>query len=183
MTWPTDIAAGAPPAVWLFTLDLPREDIRFMATHHDRAGWLSGMLGVATVDAGQVETFDLSDLGALGIAGYLEEAYGLSPSVLAPDADRLAALKGPVMILRTTAFGGRAVRLNPRPVLVPVGAWPEEAPPPVRFDPLPGEGARGTLQAGAGKPRMSDARMGGMVAIAALAVMFALTAVVIWIGG
>jgi hypothetical protein len=180
MTGRIDIPAREAPTVRLFTLDLPREDIRFMATHHDRAGWLAGMLGVASVDAEQVETFDLDDVGRLGIAGYLTEAYGLPEAVLAPDVERLAALTGPVMILRSGAFGGRAVRLQPRPVLAFVGAWPEDPPPPVRFEPLPANGAEGTVTA---KPRMSDARMGGMVAMGALAVMFALTAVVIWIGG
>jgi hypothetical protein len=183
MTGHIDIPAGEPATVRLFTLNLPREDIRFMATHHDRAGWLAGMLGVATVDAAQVEAFDLDDLGRMGIAGYLVEAHGLSPDLLASDADRLAALKGPVMILRSGAFGGRAVRLTPRPVLVLVGAWPEDGPPPVRFDHLPAKGAEGTIVASPVKPRMSDARMGGMVAMGALVVMFALTAVVIWIGG
>jgi hypothetical protein len=183
MTEAITIPAGGPARLLLFTLDLPREDIRFMATHHDRAGWLASMLGVATVNPAEVETFDLDDLGSLGIAGYLIEAHGLSAEVLAPDLDRLAALKGPVMILRTVAFGGRAVRLQPRPVMALAGAWSEEPPPLVRFDPLPDGGAKGARAAPTGKPRMSDARMGGMVAMGALAVMFALTAVVIWIGG
>jgi hypothetical protein len=56
-----------------------------------------------------------------------------------------------------------------------------EVVPSVRFTPLPSQSARGVLAGG--KPPMSDARMGGMVATVALLVMFGLTALVIWLAG
>ncbi|MFN4160183.1 MAG: hypothetical protein ACK4GO_17580 [Gemmobacter sp.] len=182
MTPRIDIPAHEAPTLRLFTLALPREDIRRMAAHHDRAGWLASMLGVPTLDPAQVETFDLADLGALGIAGYLAEAHGIPEALLAPDLARLGALTGPVLILRSAAFGGRAARLDPRAVLSLVATYPEDAPPLARFDALPSEGAKGTVTAPDRPPR-SAAATGGMVATIALLVMFALTALVIWIGG
>jgi hypothetical protein len=170
-----DIPADEPATVRLFALDLPREEVRRMAVQPERAGWLADLLGVARLDAGHVETFDISDLGAMGLAGYLAEAHGVDEAVLEPDRPRLAAVQGPVMILRSAAFGGRAARLRPDRALILIGAWAEAAAAPPALAPLPG----GTARAGA----RSDARTGGRVALAALAVMFALTAAVVWIGG
>ena len=47
---------------------------------------------------------------------------------------------------------------------------------------LRSDAAKGSLQ-GNGKPKKSDARIGGMIATYALLLMFALVGLMVWIGG
>jgi hypothetical protein len=144
-----------------------------------RAEAAARLLGVA-VDVAQVEVFHSDDVEAIGLAAYLTEGNAVSQAQIAADAGMLDAYRGYVLTIRSQAFGGQAAVLHPDPKLRLMGTYAETVPP-VRFDPLPTSSATGVL--GGGKPPMSDARMGGMVATVALIVMFALTAFVIWFAG
>jgi hypothetical protein len=144
-----------------------------------RAEAAARLLGVA-VDATHVEVFHSDDVEAIGLAAYLTEGNAVSQAQIAADAGMLDAYRGYVLTIRSRTFGGRAALLRPDPKARLIGTYAEEVPP-VRFDPLPTPSASGAL--GGGKPPMSDARIGGMVATVALILMFALTAFVIWFAG
>jgi hypothetical protein len=137
------------------------------------------LLGVV-VDVAQVEVFHSDDIAAIGLAAYLTEGNAVAEAQIAADAGMLDKYEGYVLTIRSQAFGGQAAVLRPDPKLRLMGTYAETVPP-VKFDPLPAASAKGVL--GGGKPPMSDARMGGMVATVALLVMFGLTALVIWFAG
>jgi hypothetical protein len=137
------------------------------------------LFGVA-VDVAEMELFHTDDIAAIGLAAYLTEGNAVAEAGIAADAERLDAYRGYVLTIRSQAFGGQAALLDPAPKARLMGTYAEVVPS-VRFTPLPSQSARGVLAGG--KPPMSDARMGGMVATVALLVMFGLTALVIWLAG
>jgi hypothetical protein len=147
---------------------------------HLRPDAAARLLGVAAVDVAQIEVFHSDDIAAIGLAAYLTEGNAVAEAQIAADAGMLDGYEGYVMIVRAQAFGEQAAVLIPAPKVRLMGTYAEEVPP-VRFDPLPTSSATGVL--GGGKPPMSDARMGGMVATVALILMFGLTAFVIWLAG
>ncbi len=138
------------------------------------------LLGVAAIDVTQIDVFHSDDIAAIGLAAYLTDGNAVAQAQIATDAGMLDAYQGHVLTLRAQAFGGQAAVLRPAPTVRLMGTYAEEVPP-VRFEPLPTSSAEGVLAGG--KPPMSDARMGGMVATLALLVMFGLTALIIWIAG
>jgi hypothetical protein len=138
------------------------------------------LLGVDGVDVAQIDLFHSDDIAAIGLAAYLTEGNAVAEAQIAADAGMLDAYQGYVLTLRAQAFGGRAVVLRSDPKVTLMGTYAEEVPP-VRFEAIPTASAKGVL--GGGKPPMSDARMGGMVATVALIIMFGLTAFVIWFAG
>jgi hypothetical protein len=137
------------------------------------------LLGVA-VDVTQMEVFHSDDVEAIGLAAYLTEGNAVSRAQIAADAGMLDDYRGYILTIRSQAFGGQAAVLRPDPKARLMGTYAEEVPP-VRFDPLPAGSAKGVVAGG--KRPMSDARMGGMVATVALILMFALTALLIWLAG
>jgi hypothetical protein len=171
-------------------------------TPAERPDPVAALLGVDALDPDFVEIFDLADLAGLGLSSYLATGNAIPEAQLAPDRARLDALQGPVLILFAAAFANRPVTLHPDPRLTLIGSYAEEIPP-VEFEPLPDAGAKGSL----GQPRSdaltsghpasqtgtaqdappvqvqkySNARMSGMVATAALLVMFAMVSLMIWI--
>jgi hypothetical protein len=144
-----------------------------------RADAAERLLGVP-VDVTQVDVFHTDDVEAIGLAAYLIEGNAVAETQIAADADMLDAYRGHVMAVRAQAFGGRAATLIAHPKARLMGSYTEETPP-VRFEPLPAQAAKGVL-AGGRAPK-SDARIGGMVATFVLLFLFALTALMIWIAG
>ena len=144
-----------------------------------RADAAARLLGVA-VDVTQIDLFHSDDIAAIGLAAYLIEGNSIAQAQIAADAGMLDICQGYLLTIRSQAFGGQAAVLSPDPRLRLLGTYAEDVPP-VRFDPLPTPSATGVL--GGGRPAMSDARMGGMVATVALILMFGLTAFVIWFAG
>ena len=139
------------------------------------------LLGWPDLDTRHTELFPIRDLTGLGLPGYLAEGLGLDEATLAPDRARLAALEGYVLIVLSRAFGDRAVTLDLPPALTLIGTYPEKTAPLV-FEPLPAGGAQEAPRTPARKS-VSDAAMSGRIAMAALLVMFALTALVVWMAG
>jgi len=180
------VPQGERNAVRVFAARLtPAELVRLrtpMSTDpapHDTAV-LAALLGVDHLAPGQVELFHSDDVAPIGLAAYLTEGTAVAEAQIAADRTRLDALEGPILIVLSAAFGGDAVTLHPDPRLTLIGMYTAEIQP-VRFEPLPGASARGTVLGKVPRPPMSHARAGGMVATAALLVMFALLAVVIWV--
>lgn len=107
--------------VRLFALDMPAERARFLR----EPGAAAQVLGVEGLDDDEVAIFPIRDLGEMGLAGYLAEGFGIDPAQLEPDRAALETLEGWVMVVRSRAFGGRAVTLRPDPAVRPIGAWVE----------------------------------------------------------
>lgn len=157
----------------VFTLNLPVADLPRL---RGNAEFLAALLGVEMVDPAGVEVFDLADLEGIGLAAYLVEGNGAAEGQIARDRARLDALKGPVLILHSVAFAGRATRMNPDPHLHLIGTYGEDLPP-LRFEPLPDAAARGPMPQG--RPVPSDMRRAARITVALLALMAVLVLAVI----
>lgn len=157
-------------AVWVFALD-----------EGDAIGVpddLAAALGVAGLDADFVEQFRADTLSEYGFSTYLTDANGMDADQVARDAAMLDALTGPVVLVFSTALPPGAVP-QPRPPLRLIGQYQETIA--LRLpEPLAARSAQGTLDS-APRKQPSEAAMMGRVAMVALLVIFALTAVVVWV--
>jgi hypothetical protein len=147
----------------------------------DAAARQCAALGVAQIDTDHTEVFPISDLGDLGLAGYLAEGGGARDEDIAANRARLAGLDGWVMLVYSQAFDGRSETLKPSPELTLIATLSQ---PGTDWS----EGQRLTSKAATEAPsapakRPSDAAMSGRVATVTLLVLFALTAVMVWISG
>ena len=160
--------------VRVFTLAVPPDDLHRLRS--DPAA-IAALLGTATINPHYMDLFDVADVQAIGLAQYLIDGNGVAEPQIAADKPTLDAIRGPVLILTSGAATGT---LTPAPQLSLIGTYAEDTPP-IIFEPLPTDSAKGlTAQ---GKPPMSDARIGGMVATVALIVLFAITGLMIWLAG
>lgn len=125
MSDPLQVRPGETRVVRVFHLDLPREQIRFV---REEPAALADLLGLAALDPAQADLLTIADLEGVGLAGYLTEGMGISAADLAADADRLTALEGHVLVVRSAAFGGAGARLAPRPGVRLVAHYGELAP-------------------------------------------------------
>ncbi|QYX57461.1 hypothetical protein K1T73_03415 [Roseovarius sp. SCSIO 43702] len=165
----------------VFSIDLPPEEIPAF-TERDGDDWpLRAALGAGTLDPEHVEVFPVSDLTGVGLSGYLNEGLGVAEADLAADRARLDGLTGHVLIVRSRAFEGREQHIMPQPPLRWIGTWREESAP-VQFEPLPSESAAPSdvPPPDPARPERSDAAISGRVAMIALLVIFAMTALMIW---
>jgi hypothetical protein len=152
MTDPIAIPVAERHHLRLFAMDLPKPDLDRLsrpdptntAATATRADLLAALLGVATIDADFVEVFDVADLADLGLAGYLAEGGNIPEVQIAPDRDRLDAVRGAVIVLFSRATRGEGVTLYPDPRLTLIGTYVEDVPP-VFFEPLPTAATEGTL--------------------------------------
>lgn len=176
------IKSGEHGVVRLFAVDLPAEEIAAF-TRRNGTWPLRDSLGAERLDPDKVEVFDVADLSGVGLAGYLEEGMGIAPEQIAPMRAQIDALRGAVLVLPSSAFGGTEQTLAPRAPLRLVARFSEEREP-VSFDPLPDESAQPTAPAPPARPEpkaASDAAMSGRVAMIALLVLAVLVAVMVWI--
>ncbi|MFT6456824.1 MAG: hypothetical protein ACJARR_000169 [Pseudophaeobacter arcticus] len=104
-----EIPAEERGVIRVFDLDMVPEQARFLR----EPGALAQVLGIDEIDLDHVEIFPVSDLEELGLVGYLIQGCGIAETAITPDRDRLAAVQGHVLLLRSRAFGGAARRLTP----------------------------------------------------------------------
>lgn len=115
------VPAGERDVLRLFALNMPAEQARFLS----EPGAVDQMLGVADLDPTQIEIIAISDLEQLGLAGYLTDGCAVPASQI--NRAELDALAGHVLLLRSRAFGGRALTLKPTPQLAFVASYTEPA--------------------------------------------------------
>lgn len=116
-----EIPAQERGVIRIFDLEMPAEQALFL----QEPGALAQLLGIDDIDLSHVEIFPVSDLDELGLAGYLLQGCGLTEAQITPDRDRLSALTGHVLLLRSRAFGDRALRLTPAAQIIPVASYGE----------------------------------------------------------
>jgi hypothetical protein len=139
------------------------------ALRHADPAQVAALFGLSQIDPTQVEIVDTDDLPELGLAAYLTEGDAAAEAQIAADRARLDALRGHVLTVTSAAFPKLPVTLNPVSALSLIGTYAEDMTP-VRFDPLPSEGAKGTRgTAGAAAARAPRRGRGALLVIAALA--------------
>ncbi len=147
------------------------------ALRHADPARVAALFGLSEIDPAEVEIVDTDDLSDLGLAAYLIEGDAAAESQIAADRDRLDALRGHVLTLRSAAVPTKPVTLHPVPALTLVGTYAEDVPP-VRFDPLPSDSARGSLKP-RGQGPVEPARGGKGLWLLAAAVLFFVLLVVL----
>ncbi len=121
---PIEIPATEHGVLRLFALDMRPEQAAFL---RDEPGALAQILGVADLDMAQADLFAVSDLEEMGVIGYLHDGCGVTLADLEPDRDRLQALEGQMLLLRSRAFGGTDTRLTPASQVSLVATYSEAA--------------------------------------------------------
>lgn len=135
---------------------------------------VAAMLGVEFLDLAHVDVIQVKDLQGLGLRGYLVSGMGISEDQIGPEANRDS---GMVALLRSAAFSGRRAEVIPAPGVRHLATYVERrAETPERE--LRSVSAGGIVS---GKPVPSQGAILGKVAMIALLVIFALTALMVWI--
>lgn len=130
MSDPLNVSSGERGMVRVFTTDLEPEGNAAITPAN-----VQKLLGRdVALDPKKVEVFPARIIEALGLPMYLQEGYGVPAQDMAGKAAVLEALKGLVILIPSSAFLGRDVRLNPNPALRFIAAFQEErSAPPVRM--------------------------------------------------
>lgn len=138
-----EITSASRGQVWVFAVDIDATEIKtFTAKNGD---WpMARALGVETLETEHVEVFPVTDLEGVGLVGYLEQGLGVAEDQLDGLRARLDGIKGVVMVLTARAFGNDTVVLTPSAPLRLVASFSEDRPP-VQFEPLPSDAAKGTV--------------------------------------
>ncbi|WP_170474793.1 hypothetical protein [Ruegeria arenilitoris] len=103
----------------LFHLDMRPEEAKFLR----EPGAVDQVLGVTGLDAEQIDIFPVSDLEDLGLYGYLLDGCGISDDQL--NREKLGAIEGWVLVVRSAAFRGREATLTLDPRVRLVGLFTE----------------------------------------------------------
>lgn len=170
---PMQVRPGEKGLVRLFALDMPPERARFLR----EPGAAAQVLGVDRLDQAEIEVFPVRDLGGMGLDSYLAEGFGIAPGRLAADRDRLRALDGWVMVVRSRAFGGQAATLRPDPAVRHVGTYAEPGTD-WRARPDRATAAAAGLGTGRTPPRVARAEARRIGAAIFTAVMLVVAAIV-----
>ncbi len=147
MSDPLEVPAGESSVVRVFHLDLAREHVRFL---RDEPAAMADILGVGALDTAQADLLRLSDLGPVGLAGYLSEGMGVPETAVAADTARLKSLNGHVLVLRSGAFDPKGERIAPKPGVSLVARYGEPKT----------DWRGGTIQTRSARPHTSPARRG-----------------------
>lgn len=113
----------------LLHLDLPPEAVARFTQMAGTGEWpLKYALGASKLRESLVDVVAIKDLGPMRLSQYLAQAHEVSARALGPDAARIDALQGHVVILPPRAFDGASQTLTISPPLSLVGSYAEVAP-------------------------------------------------------
>lgn len=108
--------------IWVFHADLDKTAFARFTKHADP--WpVAEALGLPGLAPAATETFDAEDISEYGLDRYLTEAHGMDPGSVLPDAARLVALRGPLVLLFSRELPKGTERIDPRPPLAFIGRY------------------------------------------------------------
>ncbi|NNE87944.1 MAG: hypothetical protein HKN27_07695 [Silicimonas sp.] len=168
---PYTIKASERGAVRVFTTELEPEGDAAITPQN-----VYKLLGDGvTLVSSKVEVFPSKVLAGLGLTNYLAEGYGIPPEDMAGKAAALDALKGLVILVPSSAFGGNEQVLEPSPALRFIGMFhePKNAPPKQMAE---SEASKGLTspQSRADTRSQNQVRYSWLIAIGALIIAAAL---------
>lgn len=108
----------------------------------DDTSYQAILLGAAPPHPEAVEVFALSDLGDMGLTGFLLDGVDADPGDINRDKAKLGALEGWVMLIHSSAFAPEGATLTPDPALTLIGTYSQ----------TPADKPTETLEAEAAKP-------------------------------
>lgn len=152
----------------IFALSMSAEDAKALKEDPDRQ---KALLGLDRLNPAGTEVFAVSDLGELGLAGYLREGIDADEAAVRRDSARLAALDGWVMLVHSSAFGGQAATLKPGAELTLIGTYAQARDDKPAID-LQSEAAQPYTGTGAGPIEQTPAqRRSGSLVVGVLALL------------
>lgn len=170
---PVDIQTGEIGTTRVFSLSMPTADAQTL--QGDTEAQLT-LLGASGLNPDGVEVFPLSDLGEIGLAGYLRDGTDVPETDLKRDAAKLAALDGWVMLVHSLAFAGKAMTLTPHPALTLIGTYRQTPSQNPQSD-MAAQSARPYTGASGPAAQAPDIRRSKSLAVGALIL---LAAVILW---
>lgn len=141
---------------------------------------LSDLFGATLLNTDFVDVFEVEALGEMSLTQYLATGYDVTADRV--DAAALAGLSGVVVLMMSRAVADVEVTLTLGPDVSHITTIGDGAALHVD-EPLQSAAAQGVINDPPARKPMSEARQSGMVATVALLVMFALVALMVWIGG
>ena len=116
----------------------------------------------------EVEIFPVSRIEPIGLSAYLADGHGIDPRELERASDKLGSLAGTIVVVSARAFDAGSGKIEVKHPLSLVARFREAEAEIGAPLPIETESAKGNLGGGSPKKPMSDARIGGMVAMAVL---------------
>ncbi|MFD2740233.1 hypothetical protein ACFSUD_11665 [Sulfitobacter aestuarii] len=171
---PIQIPAHEHGQIRVFAINRAFQDVSNRLKGGSKDALVEELLG-PEVAADHVEIFAVSDLTGVGLPGYLSEGYAVSEAELTRDRGKLTALDGYVLLVFSSAFGGRETMLDPSPDLTLIGTY-GEAQPDMSAISLPNEAAQPYTGAPSTTPRSAPRGRagGGMLVLALIALLILL---------
>lgn len=165
-----DIPANDHGALYVIAYNGPAPDGVRVAT----------IIGPVALNMDFVDLITPDQRTAVPLPDLIRQGYDLP---LTPSQDAiLRDVQGTVLLVMSRAFGGQAQQIT-LPASSTLVTILRETPTMTPSEKLTSASGAGELTGPPAKPGKSDARMSGMVATAALLIMFALVGLVVWVGG
>ncbi|MGC1504601.1 MAG: hypothetical protein WA782_10725 [Sulfitobacter sp.] len=172
-----EIPTGEIGTTRVFSLSMPSAHAKALQASIEAQ---IAILGAEVPNPEGVEVFPVSDLGEIGLVGYLREGTDAREADLNRDAAKLAALDGWVMLVHSLAFAGEATTLTPDLALTLIGTYAQPSAPSAHID-LTAQAAN--PYTGASRPaaktmpphRSGSLVVGALVALAVLVLWWAFT--------
>ena len=115
-----EIPTGEQGVTRVFSLSMSPAEAKALAEEHVLQ---EAALGAEDLNDLGLEVFAISDLGELGLAGYLRDGVDALEADLKRDAAKLGALDGWVLLLHSSAFAGRGGQIEPIKALTLIGTY------------------------------------------------------------
>jgi hypothetical protein len=123
MNDPLNVRVGERGVIRLFALNMPPEQVRFLAESGGEPGAADQLLGLSGLDPEQIDIIAVDALDDLGLAGYLAEGCAVPKDQI--DRAQLRDVTGHVLLIRSRAFNNDAARLTPAPQLTLIATYCE----------------------------------------------------------
>jgi hypothetical protein len=183
MTQSLTIPAGERGQVRVFALAMDDDAARALVKQHgettdDRDAALTALFGVADLDTNYIDVLDLSALQEVGLIAYLTDGTDVDPADLAEDRTRLEGVRGWVVVVLSAAFKGNGQVIPGDPRLALIGTYSQRG---IDWSSVPIETTSAAPPLA--KPQKTDARVGGMVAMAVLLFLAVLVTALVLLSG
>lgn len=139
-----------------------------------------GSLFGADLNPDFVDVLRISDLDGMWLSDYIHQGYDMAPDLV--DKAAVDAITGTAILVLSRATDGVETTLKLADGLRHVTTY-SPAAQIITPERLPDASAQGIINDPPVKSPKSEARMSGMVATYALLAMFALVALMVWVGG
>ncbi|UOA28159.1 hypothetical protein [Pseudosulfitobacter sp. DSM 107133] len=163
----------------LFAINKTEDEARAILAEGTHA--IQTLLGANDLNPDFIELFRVADLGDMGLDDYLHTGYDIPRAQLDPQAGRLRALEGYVLVVLSLAFRDLHVTLPDTPDLTLIGTFGAPAAEWSTTETITSAAAEPYSGPPKASKPVSDAAMSGRVATVALLVIFLITGLVVWI--